>query len=50
LLINPKIRGRRREMLLAAAAGEHPEPTQAIFIRVIEYTVHWSKGNRRLPS
>jgi hypothetical protein len=40
LLINPKVRGRRREMLIAAAAaGEHLEPTQAVLIRVIEHLI-----------
>ncbi len=40
MLINPKVRGRRREMLLAtAAAGEHLQPTQAILIRAIEYMI-----------
>jgi hypothetical protein len=46
LLINPKIRGRRREMLLiAATAGEHLEPTQATLIRVIEYTIEDRPGS-----
>ena len=49
LLINPKIRGRRREMLLAtAAAGEHLEPTQATLIRVIEYTIEDRPGSGEL--
>jgi hypothetical protein len=49
LLINPKIRGRRREMLLAtAAAGEHLEVTQAIFIRVIEYPIEARAGSGEL--
>jgi len=49
LLINPKIRGRRREMLLAAAAaGEHLEPTQATLIRVIEYLIEDRPGSGEL--
>jgi hypothetical protein len=49
LLINPKIRGRRREMLLAAAAaGEHLEATQAILIRVIEYLIEDRPGSGEL--
>jgi hypothetical protein len=49
LLINPKIRGRRREMLLAAAAaGEHLEPPQAIFVRVIEYLIEDRPGSGEL--
>ena len=49
LLINPKIRGRRREMLLAAAAaGEHLEPTQATLIRVIEYLIEDRPGSAEL--
>jgi hypothetical protein len=49
LLINPKIRGRRREMLLiAATAGEHLEPTQATLIRVIEYTIEDRPGSGEL--
>ena len=49
MLINPKVRGRRREMLLAtAAAGEHLEPTQAILIRVIEYMIEDRSGSGEL--
>jgi hypothetical protein len=49
LLINPKIRGRRREMLLAAAAaGEHLQPTQATLIRVIEYLIEDRPGSGEL--
>lgn len=49
LLINPKIRDRRREMLLAAAAaGEHLEATQATLIRVIEYTIEDRPGSGEL--
>jgi hypothetical protein len=40
VLINPKIRGRRREELLAAArAGQPLDPSQAILVRVVEYMV-----------
>ena len=40
VLINSKIRGRRRDMLIAAAtAGADLEPTQATAIRVVEYTI-----------
>src|ERR687894_663643 len=49
VLINPKVRGRRREMLLAAAAaGEHLETTQAILIRVIEYQIEDRSGSGEL--
>jgi Transposase DDE domain len=49
LLINPKIRGRRREMLLAAAAaGEHLQPTQATLIRVIEHMIEDRPGSAEL--
>jgi hypothetical protein len=40
VLINPKIRGRRREALLAAAAtGADLDPAQAMMVRVVEYTI-----------
>ncbi|MGH3567644.1 MAG: transposase [Pseudonocardia sp.] len=40
MLINPKIRGRRREALIAAAlAGEDLDPTQAMAVRVVEYMI-----------
>jgi hypothetical protein len=40
VVINPKIRGRRRERLLAAAAaGEELDPDQAMILRVVEYTI-----------
>ena len=49
VVINPRVRGRRREMLLAAAAaGEHLEATQAIFIRVIEYQIEDRPGTGEL--
>jgi len=40
VLINPTIRGRRREELLAAArAGQPLDPSQAMLVRVVEYMV-----------
>jgi transposase IS4-like protein/DDE family transposase len=40
VLINPKIRGKAREALLAAArAGQELQPDQARVVRVVEYTV-----------
>ncbi len=49
VLINPKIRSRRREVLLAAAtAGEHLKPTQATLIRVIEYQIDDRPGSGEL--
>jgi len=40
VLINPKIRGRRREQLIAAAAAGHElDPAQAMVIRVVEYMI-----------
>jgi len=40
VLINPKIRGRRREALIAAAtAGADLDPTQAMVVRVVEYLI-----------
>ena len=40
VLINPKIRGRRREALIAAALdGENLDPTQAMAVRVVEYMI-----------
>lgn len=40
VLINPKIRGRRREALIATAtAGGDLDPAQAMIIRVVEYTI-----------
>jgi hypothetical protein len=35
-------------LLAAAAAGEHPEATQAIVIRVIEYTIEDRPGSGEL--
>jgi hypothetical protein len=49
VLINPKIRGCRRERVLAAAAaGEHLQATQAILIRVIEYMIEDRPGSGEL--
>jgi IS4 transposase len=49
VLINSKIRGRRREMLIAAAqAGADLEPTQATFIRVVEYMIADRPGSGEL--
>jgi hypothetical protein len=49
VLINPTIRGRRREALLAAAtAGADLDPTQAMVIRVVEYTIEDRPGSGEL--
>jgi hypothetical protein len=49
LVINPKVRGRRREALLAAArAGTQPHPTQAAIIRVVEYLIEDRPGSGEL--
>ncbi|MCA1681795.1 MAG: IS4 family transposase [Actinobacteria bacterium] len=46
VLINPKIRGRRREALLAtAAAGAELDPAQAMLVRVVEYTIEDRPGS-----
>lgn len=46
VLINPKIRGKAREALIAAArAGEELDPTQARRIRVVEYEVPDREGD-----
>lgn len=40
VLIDPKIRGKARDTLVAAArAGDDPDPTKAVLVRVVEYTV-----------
>jgi hypothetical protein len=40
VLINPNIRGRRRDQLIAAAAGgDELDPAQAIVVRVVEYVI-----------
>jgi Insertion element 4 transposase N-terminal/Transposase DDE domain len=49
VLINPKIRGRRREVLrAAAAAGAELDPAQAMAIRVVEYTIEDRPGSGEL--
>jgi hypothetical protein len=49
VLINPKIRGRRREALItAAAAGHDLDPTQAMVVRVVEYTIEDQPGSGEL--
>jgi hypothetical protein len=46
VLINPKIRGSRRERILAAVrTGEQPDPAQAHLVRVVEYDVPDRAGN-----
>ena len=49
LVINPKIRGRRREALIAAAApGTDIDPTQASVVRVVEYMIENRPGTGAL--
>jgi Insertion element 4 transposase N-terminal/Transposase DDE domain len=49
VLINPNIRGRRREQLLAAAAaGQELDPAQAMVIRVVEYMIDNRGGGGEL--
>jgi hypothetical protein len=49
VLINPKIRGRRREALIAAArAGDDLDPAQAMVVRVVEYTIEDRPGSGEL--
>jgi hypothetical protein len=49
MLINPKIRGRRREELIAAAAeGTDLDSAQAMVIRVVEYTIEDRPGSGEL--
>ena len=49
VLINPTIRGRRREALItAAAAGHDLDPTQAMVIRVVEYMIEDRPGSGEL--
>jgi hypothetical protein len=49
VLINPTIRGRRREALLAAArAGARLDPAQAMVIRVVDYTIEDRPGSGEL--
>ena len=50
VVINPKIRGRHREALLAAAAaaGAELDPAQAIPVRVVEYMIENRSGSGEL--
>jgi hypothetical protein len=49
VLISPKIRGRRREALIAAAAeGPDLDSAQAMAIRVVEYTIEDRPGSGEL--
>jgi hypothetical protein len=49
VLMNPKIRGRRREALIAAAAaGTDLDPAEAMVIRVLEYTIEDRPGSGEL--
>ncbi|MGH3511776.1 MAG: IS4 family transposase [Candidatus Dormibacteria bacterium] len=49
LVINPKIRGRRREALIAAAkAGADLDPAQASMVRVVEYMIDNRPGTGEL--
>jgi hypothetical protein len=46
VLINPKLRGARRDRVVAAAeAGEHLDPAHGYLVRVIEYNVPDRDGN-----
>jgi hypothetical protein len=49
VLINPRIRGRRREWLLAAAAaGQELDPAEAMVVRVVEYMIDNRPGGEEL--
>ena len=49
VLINPTIRGRRREALIAAAtAGQDLDPAQAMVVRVVEYMIENRPGSGEL--
>ena len=49
VLINPTVRGRRREQLLAAAAaGDELDPAQAMLVRVVEYMIDNRAGGGEL--
>ena len=49
VLINPRIRGRRRERLLAAAAaGQDVDPAEATVVRVAEYMIDNRPGGGEL--
>lgn len=46
VLVNPKIRGTRREQIIAAArAGQPLDPDQAHLVRIIEYDIPDRDGN-----
>jgi len=49
VLINPTVRGRRREQLIAAAAaGDELDPAQAMVVRVVEYMIDNRAGGGEL--
>jgi hypothetical protein len=49
VLINPAVRGRRREQLIAAAAaGDELDPAQAMVVRVVEYMIDNRSGGGEL--
>lgn len=49
VLINPTVRGRRREQLIAAAAaGAELDPAQAMVVRVVEYMIDNRAGGGEL--
>jgi hypothetical protein len=49
VLNNPTVRGRRREQLIAAAAaGDKPDPAQAMLVRVVEYMIDNRTGGGEL--
>jgi transposase IS4-like protein/DDE family transposase len=49
VLINPRIRGRRRQTLLAAAAaGADLDPADAMTVRVVEYMIEERSGSGEL--
>ena len=46
MLVNPKLRGARRDRVLAAAkAGDKLDPADGYLVRVVEYTVPDREGN-----
>jgi hypothetical protein len=46
VLVNPKLRGARRDAVVAAAkAGDEPDPTDGYLVRVVEYNVPDRDGN-----
>jgi hypothetical protein len=49
VVINPKVWGRRRELLIAAAAaGDDLDPAQAMVVRVVEYMIDNRTGGGEL--